>query len=168
MPVDTAQPCSHRSRSSEVSFDVRVCMERNDEGTMNPERDQLEPPSARTGFETLEQQCLPNWETGRTTAADYLPVGVGSKFEGNPFSVVKAAVGMRADSEITTPSTASNTVFLQAANLKRRRQPAKKTRNSTPRWERRGATAFESGCTGILLFFFLGEPWPWVPAACAL
>ena len=30
-PVDTAQQyCSPRSRSSEISFDVRVCMERND------------------------------------------------------------------------------------------------------------------------------------------
>ena len=83
---------------------------------MNPERDQLEPPSARTGFETLKQQCLPNWETGRTTAADYLPVGVGSKFEGNPFSVVKPAVGMRADSEIATPASLTDEEF---AMLKR-------------------------------------------------
>ena len=73
-PVDTAQTCSPRSRSSEISFDVCVCMERNDEGRMDPElgeleqssagTDQLEPPSAGTGFETPGQQCLPNWETG--------------------------------------------------------------------------------------------------------
>ena len=44
-PIDTAQPCSPRSRSSKLSFDVRVCMERNDEGRMDPERGQLESPS---------------------------------------------------------------------------------------------------------------------------
>ena len=111
-PVDTAQPCSHRSRSSEVSFDVCICMERNDEGRMETERDQLEPPSAGTGFETPGQHCLPNWETGRTTAAGCLPVGMDSNFGGNTFSLEEIAVRMRVDSEITTPSTASSTVFL--------------------------------------------------------
>ena len=79
-PIDTTQPCSHRSRSLEVSFDVCVCMETNNEGRMDPERDQLESPSAGTGFETPGQQCLPNWETERTTAAGCLPVGVGSNY----------------------------------------------------------------------------------------
>ena len=79
-PIDTAQLCSHRSRSSEISFDVRVCMEKSDDGRMHPERgqpeqssngtsqpeqssagtDQLKSPSAGTGFETPGQQCLPN------------------------------------------------------------------------------------------------------------
>ena len=60
-PIDTAQPCNPRS-SSEISFDVRVHMEGNNEGRMDPERGQLESPSAGTGFETPGQQCLPNWE----------------------------------------------------------------------------------------------------------
>ena len=51
-PIDTAQPCSHRSSSSEVLFGVCVCIERNDESRMDPEQDQLESPSAGTGFET--------------------------------------------------------------------------------------------------------------------
>ena len=52
--INTAQPCNPRS-SSEISFDVRVYMEGNDEGTMGPERGQLESPSADTGFETPGQ-----------------------------------------------------------------------------------------------------------------
>ena len=51
-PIDTAQPCSPRSRSPETSFDARVYMEKNDEGRMDPEQDQLESPLAGTGFET--------------------------------------------------------------------------------------------------------------------
>ena len=113
-PVDTAQTWSPRSRSSGISFDVRVCMEKNDEGRMDPEpgkleqssagADQLKSPSTGTGFETPGQQCLPNWKTGRTTAAGCLPAGVRSKFGRNTFSLA----------EIATPSTASTTVFLQA------------------------------------------------------
>ena len=68
-PVDTAQTCSPRSRSPELFFYVRVYMEKNEEGRMDLERDQLESPSAGTGFETPGQQHLPNWERGRTTAA---------------------------------------------------------------------------------------------------
>ena len=46
--IDTAQPCSPRSRSSEISFAVRACMERNDKGRMDPEQGQLEQSSAGT------------------------------------------------------------------------------------------------------------------------
>ena len=46
MPVNMVQYCSPCSPSSEMSFDTRVDNERNEEGRMNPERDQLEPPSA--------------------------------------------------------------------------------------------------------------------------
>ena len=79
-PIDTAQYRSPRSRTPGPSFDacVRVEMEKKDEGTTDPERAQLEPPSASTGFETPEQQCPPNGETGRTTADGCLLVGVGS------------------------------------------------------------------------------------------
>ena len=58
--IDSAQCCSTRSRSPEISFDARVCMEKNDEGRMDPERDLLESPSAGTYFETPGQQCHPN------------------------------------------------------------------------------------------------------------
>ena len=84
-PVDTVQYYIPRSPSSEPSFDacVYVEMEEKDEGTMDPERDQLKPPSASTGFETPGQQGHPSWETGRTTAAGCLATGVGSNLGGD-------------------------------------------------------------------------------------
>ena len=42
-PIGTAQPSSPRSRFSEISFDVYVCMEGNNEGGMDPEPGELEP-----------------------------------------------------------------------------------------------------------------------------
>ena len=113
-PVDTVQYCSPRLPSSEPSFKACVCadMEKKDEGTMNPERDQLEPLSASAGFETSGQQCHSNWEIGRTTATGCLTVGVGSNVEGDTSSPTEC-VGTRADNEITTAPAASNTVFLQ-------------------------------------------------------
>ena len=83
-PIDTAQPCSPRSRSSEISLEVSVYIEENTEVGMDLEpveleqssagasqleqssagTDQLESPSDGTGFETPGQQCLPNWEIG--------------------------------------------------------------------------------------------------------
>ena len=44
--IDTALPCSPRSRSSEIPFDVCICMEKTDKGRVDPEQDQLESPSA--------------------------------------------------------------------------------------------------------------------------
>ena len=123
-PVDTVQYCSPRLPSSEPSFKACVCadMEKKDEGTMNPERDQLEPLSASTGFETSGQQCHPNWETRRTTATGCLTGGVGSNVGGDTSSPTEC-VGTRADNEITTAPAASNTVFLQP----RRKPNDKKT-----------------------------------------
>ena len=77
-PVDTVQYCSPRPLNPEIPSDVHVKMEEKDEGRMNPEREELESPSAGTGFETPGQQCHPIWETGRTTADGFLTAGVGS------------------------------------------------------------------------------------------
>ena len=76
-PVDTVQYCSPRPQTPEPSSDVCVSLKSN-EGKVDPERDELEPLSAGTGFETPEQQCHPIWETGRTTADGFLTAGVGS------------------------------------------------------------------------------------------
>ena len=114
-PNDTAQPCGPRSRSPEISFDVRVGIKRNDEGRMDPDSGELESPSAGTGFETPGQQCLLNWEIGRTTYAGCSSVGVGSNFGGNTFPLADISVGRQADSKLTTLSTASNTVSLQTS-----------------------------------------------------
>ena len=40
-PIDTAQPCNPQSCSSEISFDVHVCIEENTEGVMDPEPGEL-------------------------------------------------------------------------------------------------------------------------------
>ena len=85
--IDIAQqPYSPRPPSSEISSNVCICIERNEVSRMDPEPDQLEPPSASTGFETPGQQCHPNWDTGRTTAAGCLTAGVGLNLERNTSS----------------------------------------------------------------------------------
>ena len=64
-PVDTVQCCSLRPLNPEISSEVHAKMEENDEGKMDPELQELEPPSAGTGLETPGQQCPPNegtWE----------------------------------------------------------------------------------------------------------
>ena len=58
--VSAAQHCIPRSLNPEISSDVYVNMEEKDEGRMNPELTELEPPSAGTGVETPGQQCHPN------------------------------------------------------------------------------------------------------------
>ena len=85
-PVSTAQHCIPRSLNPETPSDVYVSMEEKDEGRMNPELTELEPPSARTGLETPGQQCPPNegiWEKGQTIADGYLLVGMGSNQGGD-------------------------------------------------------------------------------------
>ena len=112
-PVSTVQPCIPRSLNPEIPSDVYVSMEEKDEGRMNPEPTELEPPSAGTGLETPGQQCPPNegiWETGRTIADGYLLVGMGSN-QGD-ISSPKERVGTRAGSA-TTPANSSNTIFRQ-------------------------------------------------------
>ena len=47
--------------------------------------DRLESPSVGTSFETPGQQCLPNWEMGRTTVDGCLLAGVSSKLGRNLF-----------------------------------------------------------------------------------
>ena len=77
---------------------------------MDPERGELEPPSARTGLETPGQQCPPNegtCEKGRTIADDYLLIGMGSNQAGDISSPTTERVDTRAVR--TTP----NITFLQ-------------------------------------------------------
>ena len=91
-PVSTAQLCIPRSLNPEISSDVYVGIEKKDEGWMNPELTELEPPSAGTGIETPGQQCPPNegiWETGRTIADGYLLVDMGSNQGGDISSPTK-------------------------------------------------------------------------------
>ena len=101
-PVETVQHCSPRPQTPEPSSDV--CVE-NNEGRIDPERDELESPG---------QQCRPNegtWEKGRTIADGYLLVDMGSN-QGGDISSPTERVDTRAGTKITTKSAASNTVSL--------------------------------------------------------
>ena len=76
-PVDTAQYCSPRPQTPEPSRDVCVSLE-SIEGKVDPDQNELESPSAGTGFETPGQQCHPIWETGRSTDDGFLTAGMDS------------------------------------------------------------------------------------------
>ena len=89
-------------------------------------------------------------------------MGVGSNFGGNTFSLAEIDVGRRADSEITTPSTASNTVFLQTS----RKPKDKKTVSEENKQFDPGGKGGEPPPwkVGVLIFFsFLGELWAGTP-----
>ena len=108
-PVDTVQYCSPSPQTPEPSPDVCVSLETN-EGRMDPERDELEPPSAGMGLETPGQQCPPNegtWEKGRTIADGSLLVGMGSNQGGDISSPTTERVDTRA------VRTTANITFLQ-------------------------------------------------------
>ena len=84
-PVATVQHGSPCPLNPEMPADVCMRLESN-EGKMDLELKELESPSAGTGLETPGQQCPPNegiWETGRTTADDFLTAGVGSNQGGD-------------------------------------------------------------------------------------
>ena len=78
-PVDIVQHSSPYPFDPEPSSSTYVNLE-NTEAEMGPELDELESPSAGTGFETPGQQCPPDegvWETGRTAASGILTAGAG-------------------------------------------------------------------------------------------
>ena len=58
-PVDMVQHCSPCPLNPDIPPDVYMRLESN-EGKMDPELKELEPPSAGTGLETPGQQCPPN------------------------------------------------------------------------------------------------------------
>ena len=87
-PDDTVQHCSPCSPNSDMPSDVCIKLKSNS-GKMDPERGELESPSAGTGLETPGQQCPPNegtWDQGRTIAFGFLTVGVDSNQGGFFFS----------------------------------------------------------------------------------
>ena len=91
---------------------------------MDPERGQLESPSAGTGFETPGQQCLPNWEMGRTTVDGCLLIGVISNFGSNVSPLEKLGIGMQTYSQTPTYFASSKTGFLQMSRKPGNREPA--------------------------------------------
>ena len=101
-PVSTVEHCIPCSLIPKMPPDICVSLESN-EGKMNPELTELEPPSAGTGHETPGQQCPPNegiWEKGRTIADGYLLVGMRSN-QGGDISSPTKHVGTRAGTAAT-------------------------------------------------------------------
>ena len=103
-PVDTVQHCcSPCPLDPEPSSSVCVNLE-NNEGKVDPERGELESPSAGTGLETPGQQCPSNegiWETRRTTASGILTAGVGSCQGGNISSPTERVKSTKIMADIT-------------------------------------------------------------------
>ena len=77
---------------------------------MDPERGQLESPSAGMGDETPGRQCLPNWEMGQTTVDRCLLVDVSSNLEENDFPLEELGIGMQTDSQTSTYFASSKIV----------------------------------------------------------
>ena len=141
-PVSTVQHCIPCSQTSEPSSDVCAIWESN-EGKMDPELKELEPPSASTSLETPGQQCPPNgetWEKGRTIADGYLLVGMGSNQGGEflqPGNAWTREPVPRVRQHMQTSLPQRNTLVREPRQLRHRqnsgtRQLAKKTSNSTP------------------------------------
>ena len=167
-PADTAQYRSSRSPTPELSSDVRVCMEYNEEGIVDPERDQLKPLSASTGFEIPGQQGHPSWETGRTTAAGCLPASVSSNLGGNTSSPTERVTRTRAGTA-TTPINSSKIASLQA-----NRKPEDKEKGSEENKQidpgGKGEKPPPWNAVAMVLFSFLGgtlgHEWSVACASC--
>ena len=156
-PVSTVQHCIPRSLSlnPETPSHVYVGMEEKDEGRMNPELTELEPPSAGTGLEIPGQQCPPNegiWDTGRTIADGYLLVGMGSN-QGGGISSPKERVGTQVGSA-ATPANSSNTIFRQQGHKPKGED---KGSEKNMQFDPRGKGPKPPPCNAaVILFFFPG------------
>ena len=80
-------PVDYHSRRKKLprACEDSVCMEEMFEGKREPELGKLESSSAGMGLEAPGQQCLSNWEIGRTNVDGCLLVDGGSKFGGHHF-----------------------------------------------------------------------------------
>ena len=126
--VDTVQYCSPSPQTSEPSPDVCVNSE-NNEGRMDPEQGELEPPSAGTGLETPGQQCPPNEgtrEKGRTSLTAICSLA-WDRTKGETFLHPRRNAWTREPSELRRTSLSCS----RATNPKTRRKTAKKTSSST-------------------------------------
>ena len=116
-PISTVQHCIPRSLTPEIAPDVCASLEQKDEeGRMNPEPTELEPPSAGPGLETPGQQCPPReetWETGTNHRRRLFAHWHGFE-SGGYTSPPTERVGTRAGTA-TTPENSSNTIIRKAS-----------------------------------------------------
>ena len=162
-PVATVQYCSPSPQTPEPSPDVCVKLE-NNEGE-DPERGELELPSAGTGLETPGQQCLPNegtWETGRTTADGYLTAGVGSNQGGSIYSLterVGTTKSTTTSADISSPTEHVGTRAGTAAIPAKRRHKTTSEENKQFDPGGKGEKAPLWNAAVTLPFLFCGERW---------
>ena len=154
-PVDTVQYCSPSPQTPEPLPDVCAELENNG-GRMNPERGELEPPSAGTGLETPGQQCPPNegtWEKGRTTA-DAIRSLAWDRTKRETFLRLRRNAWTREPSEQRQTSLSCS----RATSPKTRIKAAKRTSSLTlVKKERRHR--FGTRLQLIVFFFQWGERW---------
>ena len=149
-PVDTVQHWSPCPLNSEMLPDVCFKLE-NNEGRMDPERGELESPSAGTGLETPGQQCPPNggtWETGRTTADDVLTAGVGPNQGGGISSPTMERVDSRA-----VRTTANITILQQGNKPKDEEKGSEENKQFDPGGKGEQAPLWKAAVTSIFFFF---------------
>ena len=127
----------------------------SNEGKMDPERGELEPPSAGTGLETPGQQCPPNeetWDQGRIIADGYSLVDMGSNQGGDISSPTTEGVDTRA------VRTTANTTFLQQGHKpKDKVKGSEENKRFDPGGKGEKAPLWNAVVT--LSLFFWGERW---------
>ena len=130
-PVDAVQHCSPCPPNPDMPSDVCFKL-KSIEGKMDPERGELESPSAGTGLETPGQQGPPNegtWDQGRTTAAGFLTADVGSSQGGNISSPTERAKSTATLAEISSPTEHVGTLAGTAATPEKRRHKTSSEEN---------------------------------------
>ena len=126
---------------------------------MDPERGELESPSAGTGLETPRQQCPTNegtWDQGRTTASGFLTAGVDSNQGGNIFPSTTESGDARAGNKSTRIT--ADVTFLQQGHTPR----SEENKQFDPDGKGEKAPPWNVALT---LLFISGESWE-APCLC--
>ena len=141
-------------------------MGEKDDGKMDAELKELEPPSAGRGLETPGQQCAPNegtWEKGRTIADGYLLVGTGSNHGGHISSPRTEHVDTGA------VRTTANITFLQQGHKPKDKEKGREEKKQLDPGGEGGEQPPPGNAAVMVVFSFpQGSAGPGVPAVCAL
>ena len=155
-PDDAVQPCSPCSPNPDMPSGVCIKFKSN-KGKMDPERGELESPSACTGLETPGQQCPPNegtWDQGRTTAAGFQTAGMGSNQGRSISSPTERAKNTKTFADISpTAATPENHRHKTTSEDNKQFDPGGKGEKAPP-WN-----------AAVTLLSFSGESWE-APCLC--
>ena len=162
-PMDTAQHCSPRSRSPEITFDARAYMKKNDEGRI-----------ARSEISSNHHRLVrvlkhPDSSVTRSGRQDKsLPRAVCSlawvrNFGGNTFPPTERVIGTRSGSVTTTPVASSKTASLQTSRKPKYKKTASEENKQTdPGGKGEGPPPWKSGVS-VLFSFSGGNSGPGCP-----